>query len=87
MTNLALHHAVDLQVPIGCAACRYPGDVLVGDGEAWWRATTPVSIVRRLRKPRNGWRSHPRKIENGPHCVAPTAERATLREYRTAPNR
>ncbi|MEV5433970.1 ribonuclease activity regulator RraA [Streptomyces sp. NPDC052701] len=34
MTNLALHHAVDLQVPIGCAGVAvYPGDVLVGDAD------------------------------------------------------
>jgi regulator of RNase E activity RraA len=33
-SNLALHHAVDLQVPIGCAGVPvYPGDVLVGDEE------------------------------------------------------
>lgn len=33
-TNLALHHAVDIQVPIGCAGVAiYPGDVLVGDRE------------------------------------------------------
>jgi regulator of RNase E activity RraA len=33
-TNLALHHAVDMQVPIGCAGVPiYPGDVLVGDEE------------------------------------------------------
>jgi regulator of RNase E activity RraA len=32
MTNLALHHAVDMQVPIGCAEVAvYPGDVMVGD--------------------------------------------------------
>ena len=32
--NLALHHAVDMQVPIGCAGVAvYPGDVLVGDPE------------------------------------------------------
>ncbi|MET7988618.1 MULTISPECIES: ribonuclease activity regulator RraA [unclassified Streptomyces] len=32
MTNLALHHAVDMQVPVGCAGVAvYPGDVLVGD--------------------------------------------------------
>jgi regulator of RNase E activity RraA len=31
-TNLAQHHAVDLQVPIGCAEVPvYPGDVMVGD--------------------------------------------------------
>ena len=34
MTNLAQHHAVDLQVPIGCAEVAiYPGDVMVGDAE------------------------------------------------------
>ena len=33
-TNLALHHAVDIQVPIGCAGVPvFPGDVLVGDAE------------------------------------------------------
>ncbi len=32
--NLSLHHAVDMQVPIGCAGVPvYPGDVLVGDAE------------------------------------------------------
>ncbi|GAA2941425.1 ribonuclease activity regulator RraA [Streptomyces enissocaesilis] len=34
MTNLAQHHAVDVQVPIGCAGVAvYPGDVMVGDGD------------------------------------------------------
>jgi regulator of RNase E activity RraA len=34
LTNLAQHHAVDLQVPIGCAEVAvYPGDVIVGDQE------------------------------------------------------
>ncbi|MDQ2625154.1 MAG: ribonuclease activity regulator RraA [Actinomycetota bacterium] len=33
-TNLVLHHAVDIQVPIGCGGVAvYPGDVLVGDEE------------------------------------------------------
>jgi regulator of RNase E activity RraA len=32
--SLALHHAVDIQIPIGCAGVPvYPGDVLVGDEE------------------------------------------------------
>ena len=32
MTNLALHHAVDINVPIACAGVAiYPGDTLVGD--------------------------------------------------------
>jgi len=33
-TNLIRHHAVDLNVPIGCGEVPvYPGDILVGDGE------------------------------------------------------
>lgn len=33
-TNLIHHHAVDLNVPIGCGGVAvYPGDVMVGDGE------------------------------------------------------
>src|SRR5918998_3080633 len=33
-TNLVKHHAVDLNVPIGCGGVPvYPGDVVVGDGE------------------------------------------------------
>lgn len=33
-TNLIRHHAVDLNVPIGCGGVAvYPGDIVVGDGE------------------------------------------------------
>jgi len=33
-TNLSKHHAVDINVPIGCGgAAVYPGDVIVGDGD------------------------------------------------------
>ena len=33
-TNLARHHAVDLNVPIGCGGAPvYPGDIMVGDGD------------------------------------------------------
>jgi regulator of RNase E activity RraA len=33
-TNLMLHHAIDLNVPIGCGGVPvYPGDIVVGDGE------------------------------------------------------
>ncbi len=33
-TNLILHHAVDLNQPIGCGDVPvYPGDIIVGDGE------------------------------------------------------
>ncbi len=34
MINLSLHHAVDINVPIGCAGVAiYPGDVIVGDSD------------------------------------------------------
>lgn len=33
-TSLAIHHAVDINVPVGCAGVPvYPGDILVGDEE------------------------------------------------------
>ena len=33
-TNLTLHQAIDLQVPIGCGdAPVFPGDIIVGDGD------------------------------------------------------
>ena len=32
MTNLSMHHAVDIGVPVGCAGVAvYPGDLIVGD--------------------------------------------------------
>ncbi len=34
MTNLAMHHAVDFDVPVGCAGVAvYPGDMIVGDAD------------------------------------------------------
>jgi len=34
LTNLVQHHAIDINVPIGCAEVPiYPGDILVGDEE------------------------------------------------------
>jgi regulator of RNase E activity RraA len=34
-TNLTHHHAVDINAPIGCGdVAVYPGDIVVGDGEA-----------------------------------------------------
>ena len=33
-TNLVQHHAIDINVPIGCAEVAiYPGDIMVGDEE------------------------------------------------------
>lgn len=42
-TNLALHHAVDIGVPIGCGGAPvYPGDIMFGDGDG------VIVIPRRL---------------------------------------
>lgn len=47
MTNLAQHHAVDVQVPIACAGVAvYPGDVLVGDADGV--VCVPRSYVARI---------------------------------------
>ena len=43
-TNLIRHHAVDLDVPIGCGGAPvFPGDILVGDNEGV--AVIPASIA------------------------------------------
>jgi regulator of RNase E activity RraA len=48
--SLALHHAVDIQIPIGCAGVPvYPGDVLVGDEEGV--VVVPREIADRVARP------------------------------------
>jgi regulator of RNase E activity RraA len=43
-TNLTLHHAIDINVPIGCGdVAVFPGDVVVGDGEGV--VIIPASLV------------------------------------------
>lgn len=43
-TNLTKHHAVDLNVPIGCGGVAvYPGDIVVGDGDGV--VIVPVDLV------------------------------------------
>lgn len=50
MTNLALHHAVDVQVPIGCAGVAiYPGDVMVGDADGV--VCVPRHLVAQIAEP------------------------------------
>ncbi|MFD2437519.1 ribonuclease activity regulator RraA [Modicisalibacter luteus] len=46
-TNLTLHQAVDINVPIGCGDVPvFPGDVIVGDGEEWslYRRIWPMTL-------------------------------------------
>jgi regulator of RNase E activity RraA len=46
-TNLTLHHAVDLNVPIGCGDVPvYPGDIVVGDGEGV--VVIPLHLAREI---------------------------------------
>jgi regulator of RNase E activity RraA len=88
MTNLALHHAVDLQVPIGCAGVAvYPGDVLVGDAEGV--VCVPRHLVPIVAEPARAQEHLEefilRKIENGaPLRGTYPPNEATLREYRIA---
>lgn len=50
MTNLAQHHAVDVQRPIGCAGVAvYPGDVIVGDADGV--VCVPRHLVARIAAP------------------------------------
>ena len=49
-TNLIKHHAVDLNVPIGCGGVPvFPGDICVGDGEGV--VIIPAEHRRRDRRP------------------------------------
>ena len=46
-TNLIRHHAVDLNVPIGCGGAPvFPGDIIVGDNEGV--VVIPVSIANEV---------------------------------------
>lgn len=46
-TNLTLHHAVDINVPIGCGDVPvYPGDIMVGDGDGV--AVIPAAIANEI---------------------------------------
>ena len=85
MTNLALHHAVDLQVPIGCAGVAvYPGDVLVGDDEGV--VCVPRHLVSIVAQPARAQENLEefilRKVENGaPLRGTYPPDATTLREY------
>jgi regulator of RNase E activity RraA len=88
MTNLALHHAVDLQVPIGCAGVAvYPGDVLVGDDEGV--VCVPRHLVPVVAQPGQAQEQLEEfilgKIRGGaPLRGTYPPDEATLREYRNA---
>lgn len=46
-TNLIKHHAIDLNVPIGCGEVPvYPGDIMVGDNEGV--AVIPAAIAEKV---------------------------------------
>jgi regulator of RNase E activity RraA len=49
LTNLTLHQAVDINVPVGCGdAPVWPGDVVVGDAEGV--VIIPAGIVEEIAK-------------------------------------
>lgn len=46
-TNLVKHHAVDVQVPIGCGGVPvYPGDIIMGDGDGVM--VIPIHLVEEV---------------------------------------
>ncbi len=50
MANLALHHAVDLDVPIGCAGVPvFPGDIIVADAEGV--VCIPSQLAKEIAEP------------------------------------
>ena len=52
-TNLTLHQAIDINVPIGCGdAPVFPGDVLVGDGDG----SSSSPRIWRTKSPTRRWR-------------------------------
>jgi regulator of RNase E activity RraA len=52
-TNLTLHHAVDLNLPIACGDVGvYPGDIVVGDGEGV--VVLPAEIANEITE--EGWK-------------------------------
>ncbi|HVL23428.1 MAG TPA: ribonuclease activity regulator RraA [Thermomicrobiales bacterium] len=83
--NLAVHHAVDINVPIACAGVAvYPGDVLVGDEEGV--VVIPRHLAAEIARPAAEQEALERfilhKVEQGaalPGTYPPNA--ATLAEY------
>jgi regulator of RNase E activity RraA len=83
--SLAIHHAVDINVPIGCAGVAvYPGDVLVGDEEGV--VVIPRHLAAEIAKPAAD-QEHleqfiTEKVQNGaalPGTYPPNAQ--TIAEY------
>jgi regulator of RNase E activity RraA len=61
LTNLAQHHAVDMQIPIGCAEVAvYPGDIMVGDEEGV--VCIPAHLADEIAEPAAAQEALERKI-------------------------
>ena len=89
LTNLAQHHAVDMQVPIGCAEVPvYPGDVMVGRRRGRGLRAAPPGRRGRRRRPssrRSSSGSSRRRSLGGARCGGPT--RRTRRRGRATSRR
>jgi regulator of RNase E activity RraA len=87
LTNLAQHHAVDMQVPIGCAEVAvYPGDIIVGDEEGV--VCIPAHLADEIAEPAARQEDLERfilvEIESGkPLRGTYPPDAATLERYRT----
>ncbi|MQA83411.1 MAG: ribonuclease activity regulator RraA [Streptosporangiales bacterium] len=90
-TNLAQHHAVDLQVPIGCADVPvYPGDILVGDEEGV--VCVPRELATEIAEPAAEQERLERFVLSEVERGAPLRgtyppDEATLERYRRWPGR
>jgi regulator of RNase E activity RraA len=86
-TNLALHHAVDVQVPIGCAGVPvYPGDAIVGDEEGV--VCVPRHLIQEIAAPAAEQERQERFILQKVDAGAPLRgtyppDEATRAEYQT----
>ena len=75
LTNLAQHHATDINVPIGCAEVAiYPGDVMVGDEEGV--VCVPAELAEEVAEAANeqdDWRTWIQARDRGraSRCAAP----------------
>jgi regulator of RNase E activity RraA len=85
--SLAVHHAVDINVPIGCAGVAvYPGDVLVGDEEGV--VVIPRHLAAEIAQPAADQEDLERFIQEKVASGAPLRgtyppNEQTLEEYRT----
>ena len=82
LTNLAQHHAVDINVPIGCAEVAiYPGDIMVGDARG--RRVRARSTWRRRSPRRRYEQERARGVDRSTRSPAASRSAAPIRPTET----